>query len=75
MITVMRKHHKVLMIIITVLVCISFSWYWNKTDFAQMGDGTVGKIYDRNVSQVESSATCDSSGSAASSGCATSSWN
>ena len=53
MITVMRKHHKVLMIIITVLVCISFSWYWNKTDFAQMNDGTVGKIYDRNVSQLE----------------------
>ena len=53
MITVMRKHHKVLMIFITVLVCISFSWYWNKTDFAQLGNGTVGKIYDRNVSQVE----------------------
>ncbi|MGI8956913.1 MAG: peptidyl-prolyl cis-trans isomerase [Chthoniobacterales bacterium] len=53
MITMMRKHHKVLMICITALVCISFSWYWNKTDFAQMGSGTVGKIYDRNVSQVE----------------------
>jgi hypothetical protein len=53
MITVMRKHHKVLMIIITVLVCISFSWYWNKTDFAVMGNGSVGKIYDRTVSQIE----------------------
>ena len=53
MITIMRKHHKVLMIFITGLVCISFSWYWNKTDFAQMGNGVVGKIYDRNVSQVE----------------------
>ncbi len=53
MITVMRKHHKVLMIIITVLVCISFSWYWNKTDFAQMSDATVGTIYNRSVSQVE----------------------
>lgn len=53
MITVMRKHHKVLMIIITALVCISFSWYWNKTDFAQMGRGPVGRIYDRNVSQIE----------------------
>jgi hypothetical protein len=53
MITVMRKHHKILMIFITVLVCISFSWYWNKTDFAQMDNGTVGKIYDRNVSRVE----------------------
>lgn len=53
MITMMRKHHKVLMIVITALVCISFSWYWNKTDFAQMGNSTVGKIYDRNVTQVE----------------------
>ena len=53
MITVMRKHHKILMIFITVLVCISFSWYWNKTDFAQMGNGPVGRIYDRNVSQIE----------------------
>jgi hypothetical protein len=53
MINVMRKHHKVLMIVITALVCISFSWYWNKTDFAQMGQGTVGRIYDRNVSQLE----------------------
>jgi hypothetical protein len=53
MITVMRKHHKILMIIITVLVCISFSWYWNKTDFAQMNNGTVGTFYNRSVSQVE----------------------
>ena len=53
MITVMRKHHKILMIFITILVCISFSWYWNKTDFAQMGDAAVGKIYERTVSAVE----------------------
>lgn len=53
MITMMRKHHKVLMIVITVLVIISFSWYWNKTDFAQMGNAPVGKIYDHNVSQLE----------------------
>ena len=54
MITIMRKHHKTLMIVITALVCISFSWYWNANpDFGQMSNGTVGKIYDRNVSQVE----------------------
>ncbi len=41
------------MIFITALVCISFSWYWNKTDFSQVGAGTVGKIYDHKVSQVE----------------------
>ena len=53
MITIMRKHHKVLMIVITALVCISFSWYWNKADLSQLGNGTVGTIYDRNVTQVE----------------------
>ncbi len=53
MITVMRKHHKVLMIVITALVCISFSWYWNRTDFSQMGGGAVGTLYDRTISQVE----------------------
>src|ERR687883_675975 len=53
MINVMRKHHKALMIVITALVCISFSWYWNKTDFAQMGQGAIGRIYNRNVSQLE----------------------
>jgi hypothetical protein len=53
MINVMRKHHKILMIVITALVCISFSWYWNRTDFAQMGNAAVGKIYDHPVSQVE----------------------
>lgn len=53
MITVMRKHHKILMIFITILVCISFSWYWNRTDFGKMGGGAVGTIYDRSVSQIE----------------------
>lgn len=53
MINVMRKHHKTLMIIITALVCISFSWYWNRSDFSQMGNGSVGKFYGRAVSQIE----------------------
>jgi hypothetical protein len=50
----MRKHHKVLMIFITALVCISFSWYWNQNpDFGSMGDASVGKVYGRAVSHVE----------------------
>src|SRR5262245_12146869 len=53
MINVMRKHHKKLMIIITALVCISFSWYWNRTDFAQMGNASVGTAYGRPVSQLD----------------------
>ena len=53
MITLMRKHHKVLMIFITILVCISFVWSWNRVDPAQLGNAPVGKIYDHNVSQVE----------------------
>ena len=53
MITLMRKHHKVLMYVITALVCVSFSWYWNKTDFSQVGGGTAGRIYGRTVPQAE----------------------
>jgi SurA N-terminal domain/PPIC-type PPIASE domain len=53
MITVMRKHHKILMIIITALVCISFSWFYNRTDFSSIAKGTVGTFYDHPVSQVE----------------------
>jgi hypothetical protein len=49
----MRKHHKILMSVITALVCISFSWYWNKTDFARLENGTVGTFYDHPVSQIE----------------------
>ena len=53
MITVMRKHHKVLMIIITALVCISFSWFYNRTDFSSISNGAVGKLYDHTVSELE----------------------
>ncbi len=54
MITLIRKHHKVLMYIITALVCVSFSWYWNSNpDFGQMGSGMAGKIYGRKVPQAE----------------------
>ena len=56
MITIMRKHHKILMIIITALVCISFSWFYNasnRTDFARMSNATVGTIYDQPVTQIE----------------------
>ncbi len=53
MITMMRKHHKTLMIIITALVCISFSWFYNRTDFSSIGNGTVGTFYDHPVTQVE----------------------
>ncbi len=53
MITIMRKHHKTLMIIITALVCISFSWFYNRTDFSSISKETAGTFYDHTVSQVE----------------------
>lgn len=41
------------MIIITALVCISFSWFYNRTDFSHISNGIVGSIYDHKVSEVE----------------------
>lgn len=49
----MRKNHRVLMIVITVLVGLSFCIYWTKTDWSAMGPDRVGKIYGRTVSSTE----------------------
>jgi hypothetical protein len=52
MITVMRKHHKWLMIVIAILA-IPFIFYFNKTDFSANRQTDLGRIYDRPVTQVE----------------------
>ena len=52
MITVMRKHHKWLMIVIAILA-IPFIFYFNKTDFSKNRQTDLGRIYDRPVTQVE----------------------
>ncbi|MEY2481461.1 MAG: peptidyl-prolyl cis-trans isomerase [Verrucomicrobiota bacterium] len=53
MITVFRKHQKWLMIVIAIL-SIPFVFYFvQKPDYGAMRGGSVGRIYDRNVSQVE----------------------
>jgi SurA N-terminal domain/PPIC-type PPIASE domain len=52
MITVMRKHHKWLMIVIAILA-IPFIFYFNKTDWAAQRQTDLGRIYDRPITVVE----------------------
>jgi hypothetical protein len=52
MITVMRKHHRWLMIVIAILA-IPFIFYFNKTDLGAARATDIGRIYDRPVTQVE----------------------
>ena len=52
MITVMRKHHKWLMIVIAILA-IPFIFYFNKSDLSKRRQDDLGRIYDRPVTQVE----------------------
>jgi hypothetical protein len=52
MITVMRKHHKWLMIVIAILA-LPFIFYFNKTDFTVNRQSDLGRIYDRPVTSVE----------------------
>jgi SurA N-terminal domain/PPIC-type PPIASE domain len=52
MITVMRKHHKWLMIVIAILA-IPFIFYFNKSDMSVARQSDLGRIYDRPVTLVE----------------------
>src|SRR4051812_39531895 len=52
MITIMRKHHKWLMIVIAILA-VPFVFYFNKTDLSRTQHTDVGRIYDRPVTNVE----------------------
>ena len=52
MITVMRKHHKWLMIVIAILA-IPFVFYFNKSDLSVSRQTDVGRIYDGPVTGVE----------------------
>lgn len=52
MITVMRKHHKWLMIVIAILA-IPFIFYFNKSDLSVNRQTDLGRIYERPVTNVE----------------------
>jgi hypothetical protein len=52
MITVLRKHHRWLMIVIAILA-IPFVFYFNKTDLSAARQSDLGRIYDRPVTRVE----------------------
>src|ERR1700682_4056513 len=52
MITILRKHHRWLMIVIAILA-VPFVFYFNKTDFGAQRSTDLGRIYDRPVTPVE----------------------
>jgi hypothetical protein len=52
MITIFRKHHRWLMIVIAILA-LPFVFYFNKTDLGAQRTTDLGRIYDRPVTQVE----------------------
>ena len=52
MITIMRKHHKWLMIVIAILA-IPFIFYFNKSDLSASRQDDLGRIYNRPVTTVE----------------------
>jgi len=52
MITILRKHHKWLMIVIAILA-IPFIFYFSKTDFSAIHQSDLGRIYDRPVTNIE----------------------
>ena len=52
MITILRKHHRWLMIVIAILA-LPFVFYFNKTDLGAQRSTDLGRIYDRPVTQVE----------------------
>jgi peptidyl-prolyl cis-trans isomerase D len=53
MINTFRKHQKWLMIVITVLVIISFSWFFVKTDPRALRSNTAGNLYGHAISDIE----------------------
>ena len=52
MITILRKHHRWLMIVIAILA-VPFVFYFNKTDLGAARTTNLGRIYDRPVTLVE----------------------
>lgn len=53
MIDIIRKNQRVLMIIISMLVIVSFVWLYNQTDLEKLGRASIGQVYGRKVSGTE----------------------
>lgn len=54
MVNLFRRFQQPLMIIITILVIVSFAWFYNRSDFMDRGaTDRVGSIYGRNFTQAQ----------------------
>ena len=52
MITILRKHHRWLMIVIAILA-LPFVFYFNKTDLGATRQTYLGRIYNRTITLME----------------------
>src|SRR5438067_3952843 len=56
MVNLLRKYQQSVMVVVTIVVIITFVWYWNGTQAGRMersGTDTYGTIYGRRVSETE----------------------
>ena len=53
MVNIMRKYQQTLMILVTFVVIIAFTWLYNNTSFEHVGADRVGSVYGRMVSQTD----------------------
>ena len=53
MINIMRRYQQTLMILVTFVVIIAFTWLYNNTSFERVGADRVGSVYGRMVSQAD----------------------
>ncbi len=53
MTNLIRKYHQTLMILITVLVIVAFTWLYNGTDFKRIGVDRAFRVYDRTLSEAD----------------------
>jgi hypothetical protein len=54
MVNLFRRFQQPLMILVTVLVIISFTWFYSRSDFMDHGASTrVGSVYGKNFSQAQ----------------------
>ena len=54
MVNLFRRFQQPLMILITVMVIISFTWFYSRSDFMDQGAASrIGSIYGKSFSQAQ----------------------
>ncbi len=53
MFNVIRKHQRVLMLIVVILTILAFTFFYTRTDSVQNGADGLGKVYGRTLTQTD----------------------